>query len=112
MLIPYDAPLAQVVSAHLEAGDFTNSSRATYRRALGQLARDLGPQRPADSLSADELAAWFVRTRDTHALATWNRDRVIVRSFVRTLQPRRVPCGGGQARPGARRHHPAELSAS
>ncbi len=86
MLIPCDAPLAKVVSAYLEAGDLTSSSRATYRRVLGELARDLGPERPADSITADELAAWFVRTRDTHAPATWNRDRVIVRSFVRTLQ--------------------------
>jgi hypothetical protein len=43
MLIPCDAPLAEVVSAYLEAGDFTSSSRATYRRVLGELARDLGP---------------------------------------------------------------------
>jgi integrase/recombinase XerC/integrase/recombinase XerD len=53
---------------------------------LGELARDLGPKRPADSITAEELAAWFVHTRDTYAPATWNRDRVIVRSFVRTLQ--------------------------
>jgi integrase len=86
MLIPCDAPLAEVISAYLEAGDLTSSSHATYRRVLGELARDLGPQRPADSIGADELAAWFVRTRDTYAPATWNRDRVIVRSFVRALQ--------------------------
>ncbi len=41
MLIPCDAPLAKVVSAYLEAGDLTPSSRATYRRVLGELARDL-----------------------------------------------------------------------
>jgi integrase len=52
---------------------------------LGELARDLGPHRPADSISADELAAWFAGTRDTYAPATWNRDRVIVRSFARAL---------------------------
>jgi integrase len=86
VLIPCDAPLAEVVSAYLAAGDFTPSSRATYRRVLSELARNLGPQRPADSIGADELAAWFVRTRDAYAPATWNRDRVIVRSFVRTLQ--------------------------
>jgi len=91
MLIPCDAPLAEVVSAFLAAGDFTSSSRATYRRVLGELARDLGPQRPAASLIADELAAWFVRTRDTYAPATWNRDRVIVRSFVRALQAQGAP---------------------
>jgi integrase len=86
MLIPCDAPLAKVVSAYLEVGDFTSSSRATYRRVLGELARDLGPELPADSITADELAAWFVHTRDTYAPATWNRDRVILRSFIRTLQ--------------------------
>jgi integrase len=91
MLIPCDAPLAEVVSAYLEAGDLTSSSRATYRRVLGDLARDLGPERPADSLTAEELAAWFDRTRDSHAPATWNRDRVIVRSFVRTLQAQGAP---------------------
>src|SRR6266511_3034412 len=90
MLIPCDAPLAEVVSAFLAAGDFTSSSRATYRRVLGELARDLGPQRPAASLIADELAAWFVRTRDTYAPATWNRDRVIVRSFVRDRKSTRL----------------------
>jgi integrase len=37
------------------------------------------------------VAAWFVRARDTHAPATWNRDRVIVRSFVRTLQAQGAP---------------------
>jgi hypothetical protein len=73
MLIPCDAPLAEVILAYLEAGDFTSSSRATYRRVLSELARDLGPKRPADSIGADELAACFVRTRDTHAPATWNR---------------------------------------
>jgi hypothetical protein len=46
MLILCDAPLAEVVSAYLEAGDFTSSSRATYHRVLGELARDLDP-RPA-----------------------------------------------------------------
>ncbi len=69
MLIPRDAPLAEVVSAYLEAGDFTTSSRATYRRVLGELARDLGP-RPAASPTADALAARFVRTRSTYAPAT------------------------------------------
>ena len=86
MLIPCDAPLGEVVSAYLEAGDFTPSSRATYRRVLSELVRDLGPRRPAASIGADELAAWFDRTRDSYAPATWNRDRVIVRSFVRALQ--------------------------
>jgi hypothetical protein len=57
MLIPCDAPLAEAVSAYLEAGDLTSSSRATYRRVLAALARDLGPQRPAASLIADELVA-------------------------------------------------------
>jgi hypothetical protein len=37
-LIPCDAPLAEVVSAYLEASDFASSSRATYRRVLGELA--------------------------------------------------------------------------
>jgi integrase len=91
MLIPCDAPLAEVVSAYLDAGDLTSSSRATYRRVLSELARDLGPQRPAASLTAHELAAWFVHTRDTHAPATWNRDRVILRSFARALQARGAP---------------------
>jgi integrase len=50
------------------------------------VVRDLGPQPPAASIGADELAAWFDRTRDSYAPATWNRDRVIVRSFVRALQ--------------------------
>lgn len=91
MLIPCDAPLAEIVPAYLEASDFTSSSRATYRRVLGELARDLGPQRPADSVTVDELAAWFARTRDAYAPATWNRDRVIVRSLVRTLQAQGAP---------------------
>jgi integrase len=81
----------QQPTAYLDAGDLTSSSRATYRRVLTELARDLGPERPADSLTADELATWFARTRDTHAPATWNRDRVIVRSFVRTLHAQGVP---------------------
>src|SRR6266496_4632812 len=91
MLIPCDAPLAKVVSAYLEAGDLTPSSRATYRRVLGELARDLSPRRPANTITGDELAAWFVRTRDAYAPATWNRDRVIVRSFIRTLQAQAAP---------------------
>jgi hypothetical protein len=62
MLIPCDAPLAEVAPAYLEAGDFTPSSRATYRRVLGELACDLDSQRPADGIAADELAAWFLRT--------------------------------------------------
>jgi hypothetical protein len=34
MLIPCDAPLAEVVTAYLETANFTNSSGATYRRVL------------------------------------------------------------------------------
>jgi hypothetical protein len=45
MLIPCDAPLAEVVSAYLEAGDLTSSSRATYRRVLGEPVGDHGPSR-------------------------------------------------------------------
>jgi hypothetical protein len=65
MVIPCDAPLPEVILAYLEAGDFTSSSRTTYRRVLSELARDLDPQRPADSITAEELTAWFVRTHDT-----------------------------------------------
>jgi integrase len=46
----------------------------------------VAPERPAGSITADELSAWFMRTRDAYAPATWNRDQVIVRSFVRILQ--------------------------
>jgi hypothetical protein len=75
----------------MESSDFTSSTRTTYCRLLGELARDLGAERPADSLTAEELAAWFVRTRDIYAPATWNRDRVIVRSFIRALQAQGAP---------------------
>jgi integrase len=50
------------------------------------MARALGPGRPIAELDAGELAAWLQRTRAAHGPATWNRDRVIVRSFVRHLR--------------------------
>jgi hypothetical protein len=71
---------------HLDAGDFTLSSRTTYRRVLEGMARTLGPECAVAELDAAELAAWFQRTRSAQAPATWNRDRVIVRAFVRQLQ--------------------------
>jgi integrase len=50
------------------------------------MARQLGPGRPVAELDADQLTAWFQRTRAAHGPATWNRDQVIVRAFVRHLQ--------------------------
>jgi integrase len=78
MEIPCDT-IGAAVAGYLDAGDFTPSSRTTYRR-------ELGPDRPIAELDADQLAAWFQRTRDVCAPATWNRDRVIVHAFVRHLQ--------------------------
>jgi integrase len=85
MEIPCDT-IGQAVAGYLDAGDFTPASRTTYRRVLTGMARALGPGRPVAELDAAELAAWFQRTRGAHAPATWNRDRVIVRAFVRHLQ--------------------------
>jgi integrase len=85
MEIPCDT-IGAAVAAYLDAGDFTPSSRTTYARVLGGMARELGPGRALAELDAAELAAWFQRTRRAHAPATWNRDRVIVRAFVRHLQ--------------------------
>jgi integrase/recombinase XerC/integrase/recombinase XerD len=85
MVIPCDT-IGAAVAAYLDAGDFTPASRTTYRRVLEGMARALGPDRAVAELDAGEFTAWFQRTRDTYAPATWNRDRVIVRSFVRHLQ--------------------------
>ncbi len=85
MEIPCDT-IGAAVAGYLDAGDFTPSSRTTYRRVLEGMARALGPERAVAELDAAELAAWFQRTRSAHAPATWNRDRVIVRAFVRHLQ--------------------------
>jgi hypothetical protein len=69
---------------------------------LGELARDLGPERLADSITADELAAWFSRTRNR--CPGHLEPGAIVRSFVRALHAQdasgpadaaasqRVPC--------------------
>ena len=85
MAIPCDT-IGAAVAAYLDAGDLTPASRTTYRRVLEGMARQLGPGRPVAELDAGELAAWFGRTRAAHGPATWNRDRVIVRAFVRHLQ--------------------------
>jgi hypothetical protein len=85
MEIPCDT-IDQAVTDYLDAGDFTTASRTTYRRVLTGMARELGPSRALAELDAGELAAWFQRTRGAHMPATWNRDRVIVRAFVRYLQ--------------------------
>jgi integrase len=85
MEIPCDTT-GQAVATYLDAGDFTPASRTTYRRVLEGMARALGPERALAELDAGELTAWFQRTRATHGPATWNRDRVIVRAFVRHLQ--------------------------
>ncbi len=87
MEIPCDT-IGASVAGYLDAGDFTASSRTTYARVLQGLSRELGPGRPVAELDAEQLAAWFQRTRTAHAPATWNRDRVIVRAFVRHLQQR------------------------
>jgi hypothetical protein len=86
--------LAEVISAFLEARGSTSSSRVTDRRVLGELARDLGRGRPADSIGADELAAWFVRARDPYAPATWNRDRSLVRALQALGAPLDLPAIG------------------
>jgi integrase len=85
MQIPCDTT-GQAVATYLDAGDITPASRTTYRRVLEGMARALGPERALAELDAGELTAWFQRTRATHGPATWNRDRVIVRAFVRHLQ--------------------------
>jgi integrase len=85
MEIPCDT-IGAAVTGYLDTGDFTTSSRTTYTRVLEGIAREFGPDRPIAELDADQLAAWFQRTRDVYAPATWNRDRVIVRAFVRALQ--------------------------
>jgi len=87
MEIPCDT-IGQAVTGYLDAGDFTPSSRTTYARVLQGMARELGPGRSVAKLDADQLAGRFQRTRSAHAPATWNRDRVIVRAFVRHLQAR------------------------
>jgi integrase/recombinase XerC/integrase/recombinase XerD len=86
MEIPCDTTLAAAAAGYLDAGDFTPSSRTTYRRVLEGMARALGPDRPIAGPDAGELAGWFQRTRDAYMPTTWNRDRVIVRAFVRHLQ--------------------------
>jgi hypothetical protein len=69
------------------------ASRITYRRVLEGMARSLGSGRAVAELDTGELGAWFQRTRSAHAPATWNRDRVIVRAFVRHLQVGRAQWG-------------------
>ena len=76
LLIPCGPPggtLGAAVDGYLDAGDFTHASRATYRRVLGTLARDLGPTRPATTLTGSELTGWFTATRATYARSTWTR---------------------------------------
>jgi integrase len=85
MEIPCDT-IGQAVTGYLDAGDFTPLSRTTYTRVLNGMARSLGPGRAVAELDAAELTTWFQRTRRAHAPATWNRDQVIVRAFVRHLQ--------------------------
>jgi integrase len=103
MEIPCDT-IDAAVTGYLDAGDFTPSSRTTYTRVLQGMARALGPELPVAELDAGELAGWFVRTRDAYMPATWNRDRVIVRAFVRHLQQ----CGAALELPalGHRRVRP------
>jgi integrase len=85
MQIPCDT-IGQAVAGYLDAGDLTPASRTTYARVLEGMARELGPGRAVAELDAAELTAWFARTRSAHAPASWNRDRVLVRAFVRHLQ--------------------------
>jgi integrase len=85
MQIPCDT-IGAAVAGSLDAGDFTPASPTTYRHVFENMARSLGPERAAAELDADERTAWFQRTRSAHGPATWNRDRVIVRAFVRHLQ--------------------------
>ena len=95
MEIPCDT-IGQAVAGYLDAGDFTTASRTTYRRVLEGMARLLGPGRAVAELDADQLGAWFQRSRGAHGPATWNRDRVIVRAFVRHLRGRPEYAGNRQ----------------
>jgi hypothetical protein len=81
MEIPCDT-IGAAVAGYLDAGDFTPSSRTTYRRVLEGMARALGPERAVAELDAAELGAWFQRAR----AGDGEPRPVIVRAFVRHLQ--------------------------
>src|SRR6266511_3362296 len=67
MEIPCDTTIAAAVADYLDAGDFTTSSRTTYRRVLEGMAQALGPA----------LGHRRVRPDTTRALSRADVERIL-----------------------------------
>jgi site-specific recombinase XerD len=88
--------LEDAIDAFVISADLSRSSVRAYRQALGQLARQLHG-RPLGQLDAEHFEHAVTRAWGHLAAATWNRNRAILRSFLRftsnddELPPRLTP---------------------
>ncbi|MGO9791504.1 MAG: Uma2 family endonuclease [Solirubrobacteraceae bacterium] len=73
--------LVEAVDSFLAQPDLADSSRRYYTQTLGRLRRELGPERPLQSVSGRELDQAVVGTWGACAPATWNRHLATLRSF-------------------------------
>jgi integrase len=99
--------LGEAVGAFLAQPDLAPSSRRSYAQTLGRLGRDLGPERPLEWVSGQELERAVVQAWGGCAPATWNRHVATVRSFS-AFCARRGWVGEPFAEVLARRREPAD----
>lgn len=83
-----DAPaggisLMGAIDAFVTRRELADTSRRSYAKTLGRLARELGADRPLLTLSDGELAYAARGAFGTLAPATWNRHLATLRSFER-----------------------------
>jgi hypothetical protein len=72
--------IAEAVAAYLDGAELARSTRRTYGASLGRMARELGPARPLAEVRDAEALAWFQATHGASMPASWNRERLTVRS--------------------------------
>jgi integrase len=84
MEVPMAGPtIAEAVASYLDGAELARSSRRTYGVSLRRMARELGPARPLGEVSDAEAAGWFQTAHGASMPASWNRERLTVRSAAR-----------------------------
>ncbi len=75
--------IAEAVAAYLDGAELARSTRRTYSLSLRRMARELGPERPLGEVRDAEAVAWFQTAHSASMPASWNRERLTVRSAAR-----------------------------
>jgi integrase len=81
--------LGEASATFLAQPDLAASTRRSYRQTLGRFERELGPDQPLATLTADQVTAAVTAAWAGRAPATWNRQVATIRSFLRFCRRRR-----------------------